>query len=71
MADRLHPRRSVAGIPSMPQLLMRVMELAGDAGSVAPDVVIRPDLSGMGLSDFTHIDRFEKAGYEAVVAALG
>ena len=71
MFDKLHPRRSVADIPSMAQLLMRVMELAGSKGEVPAEVTIRPDLEGMGLSDFTHIDRFEKAGYDAVVAALG
>jgi NTE family protein len=71
MFDRLHPRRSVADIPSIAQLLMRVMELAGSEGRVPPEATIRPDLEGMGLSDFTHIDRFEKAGYEAVIKALG
>ena len=50
---------------------MRVMELAGGEGELPPEVTIRPDLEGMGLSDFAHIDRFEKAGYDAVVAALG
>lgn len=71
MLDKLHPRRSVADIPSMTQLLMRVMELAGGEGGLPPEVTIRPDLQGMGLSDFAHIDRFERAGYDAVVAALG
>ena len=71
MAERLNPRRKAPDIPSIAQLLMRVMELSGSESAVAADVVIRPDLRGMGLSDFTHIDRFETAGYDAVVAALG
>jgi NTE family protein len=69
--DRLHPRRPATMMPSMPQLLMRVMELAGNEQASAPDLLVKPDLSGMGLSDFARIDRFEQAGYDAVSAALG
>ena len=55
----------------MAQLLIRVMELGVGESAEPPDIVIRPDLGGMGLANFTDIDRFELAGYDAVLAALG
>ncbi len=70
MARRVHPRRPDPGVPSMAQMLMRVMELAGDDTNAVADQVIRPDLSALGLADFEQIDGFELAGYEATIEAL-
>jgi predicted acylesterase/phospholipase RssA len=71
VARRLDPRRSKPSVPSMSQVLMRVMELAGDDGDAVADRVIRPDLSRLGVGDFAEIDSFAKAGYDATIDALG
>ncbi len=68
---RLNPRHAGPGVPSMAQVLMRVMELAGESTEQPADVMIRPDLSALGVGDFTQIDKFARAGYDATVAALG
>ncbi|MDH3754911.1 MAG: patatin-like phospholipase family protein [Acidimicrobiia bacterium] len=71
LAQRLNPRRADPDIPTMAQVLMRVVDLAGIDHGAEPDVLIRPDLRSLGLGEFTQIDAFEQAGYDATIAALG
>ena len=71
MYRRLNPRRPDPGVPSMPQVLMRVMELAGEEADGVPDKIVRPDLAGLGLAAFDRVADFENAGYEATMETLG
>lgn len=70
VARRLDPRRAKPRVPSVSQVLMRVMELAGDDGDAVADRVIRPDLSELGVGDFAQIDQFAQAGYDATVSSF-
>lgn len=69
--QRLNPRRAHPNIPTMVQVLMRVVDLAGQQNGDPPEVLVRPRLQSLRLSEFTQIDSFDRAGYDAVIAALG
>ncbi len=60
-------RSKDAAAPSIPQLVMRVMELAGDADVGSADHLIRPDLTGLNLADFSSLAEFDRAGYDATM----
>jgi predicted acylesterase/phospholipase RssA len=70
MADRLNPRSSIESGPSVAGLMMRVLELSGQDSADDADLIIRPDLSGLSITKFRQIELFEKAGYDATLAAL-
>jgi len=63
-------RRRRSDVPHLGQIMMRVVELAGSDAAGDADIVIKPDLSGLGIADLGEMKRFEQAGYEAAVQAL-
>lgn len=71
LRQRLNPRRTDPNIPTMAKVLMRVVDLAGVEDSEPADVHIRPNLQSLRLSEFTQIDAFDRAGYDAVMEAMG
>lgn len=69
LRQRIDPRRS-PGVPSLGQVMMRVVELAGADTKGTADRYVRPDLADLGIADLTQMKRFEEAGYNAAIQAL-
>lgn len=67
--DRVHPGRKVREVPSLAQVLLRLVDLAGGAPS-PPDLWIRPDVADFPLLNFKAADDLERIGYEATLEAL-
>jgi NTE family protein len=69
LARRL-ARRGDARVPNVAQIMLRVVDLAGDDTGTEPDVRVRPDVDGIPLLAFKEIARLDAAGYEATSRAL-
>jgi hypothetical protein len=57
-------------VPNVAQIMLRVVDLAGDDTDTEPDVRVRPDVDGIPLLAFKEIARLDAAGYEATSRAL-
>jgi NTE family protein len=69
LARRL-ARGGRARVPNVAQIMLRVVDLAGDDSDTEPDVRVRPDVDGIPLLAFKEIARLDAAGYEATSRAL-